>query len=438
MLIKTQFEGQMQKSENYIEWKFSEQILTVSDSQKPIVAFDPSSLEVADLNGLNLNFEENKSELAESLKSWVDSAQPPNIVYTENKINSLTINVTQICNLHCAYCVAGGDGTYSEPMARIAVSKTLSQMDYFMSHLKPNEIFTVNLLGGEPLLYPEGVEILSQYIQKKALDMGIVAQIGITTNGTLFTEANIQMLRRIRPKIKVSWDGAFDTNDLMRPARGANTNHSAESWQGVIKLMSYKNDFPEVGIAGVFGPHNSAALSAWHFYRELPFDWMEFAYDHVSSTLESQQEFIQNIHSIAEAAYQIGGEAELRRVKIFDYYFERLDSRTAIKNFCGAGRSAVSIDSRNNIYPCPWSVGDRAQKIGSGQSLESAKIATFLDDQVNRPDCNSCWAKNLCGGGCSFIHQSWISSPKSANQGFCQRTKDLISIALVYYQKCRS
>ena len=40
-------------------------------------------------------------------------------------IKSLTLNVTQICNLKCTYCAAGGDGTYGDPVTRIQVEKTL-------------------------------------------------------------------------------------------------------------------------------------------------------------------------------------------------------------------------------------------------------------------------------------------------------------------------
>ena len=36
-------------------------------------------------------------------------------------IQNITINVTQICNLHCTYCAAGGDGSYGDPIKKISL-----------------------------------------------------------------------------------------------------------------------------------------------------------------------------------------------------------------------------------------------------------------------------------------------------------------------------
>ena len=63
------------------------------------------------------------------LESWNLESKPVPIKKAQPfKAKSLNINVTQICNLKCSYCAAGGDGTYGDPVKRVEIEKTLPQL----------------------------------------------------------------------------------------------------------------------------------------------------------------------------------------------------------------------------------------------------------------------------------------------------------------------
>lgn len=103
-------------------------------------------------------------ETLQAVEEWLKEINP-NVKSgsLEFGIRSLTINVTQICNLHCTYCAAGGDGSYGDPVKRISVEKTLPQIQFFMEKLGEGESFHISFLGGEPLLYPEAIQMIGEY-----------------------------------------------------------------------------------------------------------------------------------------------------------------------------------------------------------------------------------------------------------------------------------
>ena len=72
-------------------------------------------------------------------------------------IRSITLNVTQICNLKCHYCAAGGDGTYGDPVTRISIEKTLPQLKFLIEKVPAGRKFHISFVGGEPFLYPNSL-----------------------------------------------------------------------------------------------------------------------------------------------------------------------------------------------------------------------------------------------------------------------------------------
>ena len=93
------------------------------------------------------------------------------------EIRSITLNVTQVCNLKCTYCAAGGDGTYGDPVTRISIEKTLPQLKFLIAGIKPNRKFHISFVGGEPLLYPEGIQAIYDYVVEETKAKNITPTI---------------------------------------------------------------------------------------------------------------------------------------------------------------------------------------------------------------------------------------------------------------------
>lgn len=375
----------------------------------------------------------------DELRAW--SAESQSIVREVKKASfkakSLNVNVTQICNLKCTYCAAGGDGTYGDPVKRIEIEKTLPQLNYFLSRLDKGESFHISFLGGEPLLFPAGIRAICEYVSGAAKEKGFVPSFKITTNGTVMNDDILQLLAQYKPTLVVSMDGTPDVTDKFRPQKNGKST-SAAIEQTLSRLNSVRSTIGPLAVHAVFTKDHTRVLDTYEYFRLFRFDWMDFIYSVSDEDEESNKQYMKEVALTAERAWEIGGESELRKMYLFDSYFERLDEQERLENHCGIGKSFAVIDSRNNIYNCPWTVGQKENSLGQGGVIDAAKTEQYAGSLIERNNCQSCWAKYMCGGGCSFIHQTTSKKDtlKKSLQ-FCERTRFLLALSIYYYALAR-
>ena len=178
-------------------------------------------------------------------------------------------------------------------------------------------------------------------------------------------------------------------------------------------------------------------LDSYKFFRTLNPDFIELNFDHEETNVELSLQFAQAFEQVLAEAFANGGESELRKITRINQIFTNLDQQTRVMNYCGAGKSFVMIDSKNNIYPCVWSPNKPSEAIGSGSHILESKRAQFEKPLVEKQGCNTCWARYLCGGGCSYVHEKASGSKEIPAEVFCYQSRYLISLAISYYQQCR-
>lgn len=427
-------------------------ILALKNPQGRILGFHSRNLEVAELSTelwdsfLTDAPKTSGEEARQALLEW-NHFQDPRVrrdPTSSGKLSALTLNVTQICNLACTYCAAGGNGSYGDPVKRISVEKTLPQLRSLMQRAESGRAFQITFLGGEPLLYPEGIRILAEVAREEAKALDLDLQFVVVTNGTQFTASNITLLHDLKAQVTLSMDGDAELNDQRRQTvngRGV----SAQIIQGLETLLASRQSLPKefnrvssVGISGVFGDGHLDLERAWNFYRRFNVDWFDFTYDHHEIKAEPSEEFTRSLIRLARKAYALGGETELRRIKTFNHYFELLDQQQQIENYCGAGKSFLMVDARNQITTCPWLVGESREVVGVGTELWESRLAKLSEPLIEKNNCGDCWARYLCGGGCMYIHRNRTGDKHSVDSHFCERTKTLIAEALELYVQARS
>lgn len=436
-----------------VEIRRYKDIIAVRNGANAPAAFHAQNLEVAEIseelwgelspihfsNSLPVEFEKatQNHEARLAVSDW------NNEIAAETKsgkldfgIRSLTINVTQICNLHCTYCAAGGDGSYGDPIKKISIEKTLPQIQFFVEKLSEGQSFHISFLGGEPLLYPEAIQMIGEYALEIGKKKNISVSFKVTTNGTIINDKALQALKAIKSNIVISLDGPPEINDRVRPQKnGAPITEKIAA--GVQILLQNKKDLGSIGLHGVFNKNNMEIEKAYDYYLSLGADWFEFTYavDEHNETLSRQ--FMSKMAVIAEKAWNIGAEKELRRIANFDMYFKLLDRQQKVENHCGSGKSLLVMDARNRLYSCPWTVGKPEELMGEGLELNIDKFHALKDSLIEKNNCGTCWARYLCGGGCMFIHKGKTGDKHVKDTEFCERTRFLASLAILYYKSSR-
>ncbi len=381
---------------------------------------------------------QDQSLALQQLNAWNNEKNPDvSSGKVEFGIKSLTINVTQICNLKCTYCAAGGDGTYGDPVNRISIEKTLPQLKFFIDQLKPQTTFKISFVGGEPFLYPEAIKAIYDYVVERSVEKQINCQFMVTTNGTLMTDKAIELLKTMKINITVSLDGEASMNDLVRPSKNGKSS-TAQTLEGLQKLSAIKSHLASVGLAAVYSKENMKVKESYLYFRTLNVDWYEFNFSYNEHDQLVQNEFLHQMHEVAELAWQFGQETELRKIKTFNLYFEIFDNQRRVENFCGAGKSYLVIDAKNQLYTCPWEVGNKQEIVGSDQSLDYDQLSNYQKSLVELNNCQTCWARYVCGGGCMFINKTHTGNKHKKDELFCERTRSLILMAILYYKQARA
>ena len=104
---------------------------------------------------------------------------------------------------------------------------------------------------------------------------------------------------------------------------------------------------------------------------------------------------------------------------------------------CGAGLGLVGVGPSGDIAPCHRFVDSDAHSLGNVTSggMDKAKQAEFLQKgHVNaKYECQSCFARPLCAGGCH--HESLVRFGEigHANIHFCDWIRDWTSLCLRIY-----
>lgn len=104
----------------------------------------------------------------------------------DREIDYLRLSVTAKCNLGCVYCRPGGARNVEEP-ARVE-PVTVAEAVRIVRAAKELGVLKVRLTGGEPLMRPDIVELVS------AIAAEGIADLSLTTNG--------QMLSALAPALK--------------------------------------------------------------------------------------------------------------------------------------------------------------------------------------------------------------------------------------------
>ncbi|MFZ3230852.1 MAG: radical SAM protein [Pseudobdellovibrio sp.] len=428
-----------------------EDIIAIQTSEG-ITAFHGRNLEVAELSPeafqymsqINLKSghiprsELGTDEASKSLQLWQNEENlDAKSGHIDFGIKSLTINVTQICNLKCVYCAAGGDGTYGDPINKINVEKTLPQLKFFLDVLKNNSYFNLSFVGGEPLIYPEAIKVIYEYILLQTAGRNISCKFMITTNGTLITDSVLAMINTMKIHVTVSLDGESQINDQVRPTKTGQSS-TAQTLDGIKKLVSIKKNLASVGISAVFSALNLEVKKSYLFFRTLGVDWYEFNFSYTEKDSAAQEKYLQEMQQVADLAWTFGKESELRKIKVFNLYFDTLDSQQRVENFCGAGKTFLMIDAKNQIYTCPWVVGEKDEIVGTGSSLDSSKLDKYQKPLIELNNCQTCWARYVCGGGCMFINRAHTGDKHIKDKMFCERTRSLLIIGIMYYKRARA
>ena len=322
-------------------------------------------------------------------------------------IKALCLHVAHTCNLNCEYCFAS-QGKYHGDRALMSFEVGKRALDFLIENSGTRRNLEVDFFGGEPLMNWDVVKELVSYarVQEKIHNKNF--RFTLTTNGMLIDDDVIEFSNREMSNVVLSLDGRKDVHDRLRVdymGRGS-YDTIVPKFQEFVKRRGGKNYY----MRGTFTHKNVDFTEDIFHMADLGFT--ELSMEPVVCSPDDASALTQEDLPILFEQYEILAKEMIKRKKNgngFTFYHYMLDlthGPCIYKRIsgCGSGTEYMAITPTGDLYPCHQFVGDTKYLLGNiydGVTNKEIQNEFKLCNAYARPECNDCWAKLYCSGGCA-------------------------------------
>lgn len=335
--------------------------------------------------------------------------------YLDRKIEKITLQITQDCNLRCKYCIYSEGANLDQrkhSYSTMSFETAKKSIDFYRMHSRDTKQLAIGFYGGEPLLeFPLIVDVV-HYAEEVFEGREII--FAVTTNATLLTEEKIDFMLDHNFVFTLSIDGPKKVHDKNRVF-----SNGIGSYDRIINNI---NKFCEKDPRKLKDTSINMVIDSAQDYEELLSLFDEPALQNVSMrySFVEKDSFMQppSENFITKYEYDkflslfayLRGEKTNYLNKImkqcvqsFDFGYNRfttsvLQPLASPSGPCVPGKLRLLVNCFGEFYPCEKVNENNAMNIGNlDKGFDYYKVRTILNvGQIESEACKSCWAISLC------------------------------------------
>lgn len=322
-------------------------------------------------------------------------------------LKALCLHIAHDCNLACKYCFAG-EGEYCGDRSLMSFEVGKRALDYLIDHSGTRKNLEVDFFGGEPLMNFEVVKQLVEYARSREKDSGKNFRFTLTTNGILLDEEVMDFANKEMHNVVLSIDGRKETNDRMRVSRSGKGSYDIilPKFLEMAKRRNQKDYY----IRGTYTHYNTDFSKDILHLADLGFE--QLAMEPVVASPDKDYAIKPEDVPVLCDQYEKLAVEMLRRHRngngfTFFHYMIDLEGGPCIYKRvagCGVGTEYMAVTPWGDFYPCHQFVGDPKYLMGNVYDgvTNSEVCQEFKKCNVYaRPECNDCFARLFCSGGCA-------------------------------------
>jgi uncharacterized protein len=324
---------------------------------------------------------------------------------------TVTITLTDDCNLGCYYCFQKRGELY---LTQERKEKILAHIKGLLNASKKRSLH-IDWYGGEPMLNHVFLEELSSAIQDVCKQYEIRYSASMLTNGTIWPKNSSEFIANHKiSRIQVSFDGCRDSHNKIRRYRGADTE-GVDQFEAACNLVDALHHEVSVDVRFNVSPNNKdeildfcqiAQERGW--FANLSKVTLQLAklspYTREAEFIRKNQLSYHEFENIRDQIRQVVPEPFLDRTASLNRYPH---PRTSV---CSAmARDSIVIGADGNLYTCGLQVTEVERSVGrlngastNNQQYQLAWWRSF-DPTLNSP-CDECSFLPLCWGACPKLH----------------------------------
>lgn len=326
-------------------------------------------------------------------------------------LRTLTIEMTNGCNLACPHCYLNGNGQLPNDVSRIRreiKEKTIQdRLNQILDESKQNEI-TLQFIGGEPLLKKGLLQKIIPALRSIGSAKGVKINFQVITNGILLDPEIMQFFNSEDVEILLSLEGPAEIQNRLRPFK--NGYPTAE-----IVMRNVAGYESKIAIIFLLCQQTRNLTDNISFFMEKGFKGVSFNYaytedPHIALRTEDT-EFILNDIDNHWQFY----ETHYLKIRNFRRILGSLDAARAQVISCNAGRNYAAMGADGHYYICQRAYGMENLRLDALLKPDSPYKAYSVEDFT---PCRCCWARYICGGICWFNSWYWSEEYRSIRCNF--------------------
>lgn len=338
------------------------------------------------------------------------------------------------CNLDCSYC-------YERKNARVNSIENITEFIDAALKRSTSKVMTLDLIGGETLLYPELIDAALDYYKKRCRELKkYCCGAAISTNGTLLHRENVRAVLKKHSDILslgVSIDGTKEIHDKFRTY----AKDGRGSYDDIVENLPWL--FKTIKNVGVKATFTSETI---HAYADGVINLIKLGFTDIGANFVYEENFKKE---------QAPALAE-QFIKIVDYLFENnLEEKVIIqqicqdlkqealdpmalmsvkheidRNFCGSCKHMTCLGFDKEVYGCNRFCTMQQEGMASGVlkdgtiEITDTTVQDIVADQVNMwaPECYECPFVAYCAT-CAAIPFEESDGTKEGIRGFIQEKR---------------
>ena len=355
----------------------------------------------------------------------------------DSVIKAMCLHVAHTCNLNCEYCFAG-QGRYHGKDAIMSFEVGKKALDFLVENSGSRHNLEVDFFGGEPLVNFNVVKELVKYARSIEKERNKHFRFTLTTNGVLLNDDVIDFLNKEMDNVVLSLDGRKEVNDLKRKRLDGKGSYDiiVPHFQNFVKKRGNK----EYYMRGTFTRNNLDFTN--DIFHMLDLGFTELSMEPVVSKPDTdyalREEDLDKIYEQYEilAKEMIKRRREGKPFTFYHYMIDLTGGPCIYKRItgCGSGTEYLAVSPNGDFYPCHQFVGEKEFLMGNvNEGITNTKLRDEfkLCNVYSRKECENCWAKLYCSGGCSANSYHTTGSIQGVYEYGCKLFRKRIECAIM-------
>ena len=322
-------------------------------------------------------------------------------------LKAMCLHVAHTCNLNCEYCFAS-QGKYHGERALMSFEVGKRALDFLIENSGTRHNLEVDFFGGEPLMNWDVVKQLVAYAREQEKIHNKNFRFTLTTNGILIDDDVIEFSNKEMSNVVLSLDGRKEVHDRLRKDYTGKGSYDiiVPKFKEFVERRGNKSYY----MRGTFTHANTDFTNdIFHMadmgFTELSMEPVVCAPTDASALTEADLPVLFEQYEIL-AKEMIKRKREGRPFTFYHYMLDLKHGPCIYKRIsgCGSGTEYVAVTPTGDIYPCHQFVGDDKYLLGNiydGISNTEVQNEFKLCNAYARKECDDCWAKLYCSGGCA-------------------------------------